>query len=62
MPIDLEKLMKLKSAPAEHTPQTGEQQIIQVPIDELVDFPPEKHRFRPATGQRLKHHHLLIYY
>ncbi|MBQ9167821.1 MAG: ParB N-terminal domain-containing protein [Oscillospiraceae bacterium] len=55
MPIDLEKLMKLSTGPAEpETPAVQEQKIIQVPIDELVDFPPEKHRFRPATGQRLK--------
>ena len=55
MPIDLEKLMKLSTGPAEpEAPAAQEQKIIQVPIDELVDFPPEKHRFRPATGQRLK--------
>lgn len=54
MPIDLEKLMKLTTAPEPEAPAAQEQKIIQVPIDELVDFPPEKHRFRPATGQRLK--------
>ena len=55
MPIDLEKLMKLSTGPVEpEAPAAQEQKIIQVPIDELVDFPAEMHRFRPATGQRLK--------
>lgn len=56
MPYDLDKLMKLTNESTEpETPAAAaEQQIIQVPIEELVDFPPEKHRFRPATGQRLK--------
>lgn len=54
MPIDLEKLMKLTTKPEEPESPAADQQIIQVPIDELVDFPPEMHRFRPATGQRLK--------
>lgn len=58
MPFDFEKLMKLSTKPAESkTPppdSVTDQQIIQVPIEELVDFPPEMHRFRPATGQRLK--------
>lgn len=55
MPFDLDKLMKLSTGPVEpEVPTAEEQKIIQVPIDELQDFPPEKHRFRPATGQRLK--------
>lgn len=54
MPIDLEKLMKLSTGPVEPDTPAADQRIIQVPIDELVDFPAEMHRFRPATGQRLK--------
>lgn len=56
MSFDLEKLMKLASGPAEpeKPAAASEQRIIQVPIEELTDFPREKHRFRPATGQRLK--------
>lgn len=58
MPFDFEKLMKLSTKPAESKApppdSVTDQQIIQVPIEELVDFPPEMHRFRPATGQRLK--------
>lgn len=54
MPIDLEKLMKLSTGPVEPEAPAADQRIIQVPIDELVDFPAEMHRFRPATGQRLK--------
>ena len=55
MPIDFEKLMKLSTGPVEpEAPAAQEQKIIQVPIDELVDFPAEMHRFRPAIGQRLK--------
>lgn len=29
-------------------------QVAQLPIEKLVDFPAEKHRFRAATGQRLE--------
>ena len=55
MSFDLNKLMKLANEPAEPEAAIApEQRIIQIPIDELVDFPPEKHRFRPASGQRLK--------
>lgn len=54
MPIDIEKLMKLTTQPKEPEAPVTEQRIIQVPIDELVDFPPQMHRFRPATGQRMK--------
>lgn len=31
-----------------------EQRIVQLGIDDLEDFPPELHKFKPATGQRLK--------
>lgn len=31
-----------------------EQRIVQIGIDDLEDFPPELHKFKPATGQRLK--------
>lgn len=54
MPIDLEKLMKLSGGAEKPEAPAEDQRIIQVPIDELVDFPAEMHRFRPATGQRLK--------
>lgn len=55
MAFNMDKLMQMASEPLEpEAPAAPEQKIIQVPIDELVDFPPEKHRFRPATGQRLK--------
>lgn len=56
MAYDLEKLMELATGPVEpETPAPAvEQRIIQVSIGELEDFPSEKHRFRPATGERLK--------
>jgi len=31
-----------------------EQRIVQIDIDALENFPPELHKFKPATGQRLK--------
>lgn len=53
MPIDLEKLLQMVNEPPEPEAEP-ERTLLQVPIDELVDFPADKHRFRPAVGQRLK--------
>lgn len=58
MPYDMEKLQQMFAGVNQpkkpEPPKAPVAQIIQVPIGELVDFPPEKHRFRPATGERMK--------
>lgn len=54
MPIDLEKLMQLKDSPAKERPTTPELTVIWLDIDQLHDFPRDKHRFKPASEQRLR--------
>ncbi len=58
MPYDIEKIMQLKDeAPELERQKAADQdavgQVRQIPTESLVDFPEEKHRFKPATGQRL---------
>lgn len=56
MPFDFDAIMSMGSA-AKHTSagsaQDPEKQIVMLQVDRLEDFPPELHKFRPATGQRL---------
>lgn len=47
-----EEAAKLEQEKAAALTQT--EQILQIPITDLVDFPPELHKFKPATGQRMK--------
>lgn len=59
MPINIEKVMRMNAEAAAREQEEAEaalrgKQIRDLPIDALEDFPPEKHRFRPATGQRLR--------
>lgn len=35
-------------------PREPEERIVQIPISELVDFPPELHKYHPATGERME--------
>ena len=57
MPFDIEKIMSMKEAEgqdqkaADITSQAL--QVIQLPLESLVNFPPELHKFKPASGQRL---------
>ncbi|MBP3673465.1 MAG: ParB/RepB/Spo0J family partition protein [Oscillospiraceae bacterium] len=65
MPYDIDAILRMNAEAAEQERQEAERQqreavtaslgkqIVQIPIGELVDFPAEKHRFKPATGQRL---------
>ena len=59
MPINIEKVMRMNAEAQRREQEEAEaalrgNQIRDLPIDALEDFPPEKHRFRPATGQRLR--------
>ena len=54
MPIDLEKLRQLKDSPAKERPTTPELTVIWLDIDQLHDFTRDKHRFKPASEQRLR--------
>ena len=58
MPFDFDAIMNMGSAAEKQTPspeaQDPEKKIVQLLIDELEDFPSELHKFRPATGPRLK--------
>lgn len=58
MPYDIEAIMKMDAEAAAKEQQflesrNQDDRIVQIPVDELVDFPPELHKFQPATGQRL---------
>ena len=57
MPYNIEAILRMNAEAAERERQEAqasqENHIVQLPVDELVDFPAERHRFQPATGQRL---------
>lgn len=57
MPFDLEKIMNmdLEAEKQQQATDTASQalQVVQLPIESLLDFPPELHKFKPASGQRL---------
>ena len=57
MPYNIEAILRMNEEAAEKERQEAqssqENHIVQLPVDELVDFPAERHRFQPATGQRL---------
>lgn len=58
MPYNIDKILQMDREAAERERLEAEaaelkERILQLPIEELIDFPAEKHRFRPATGQRL---------
>lgn len=58
MPYNIDKILQMDREAEERERQEAnaaaqEEKIIQLPVDMLVDFPAEKHRFKPATGQRL---------
>lgn len=58
MPLDIEAILRMNEEAAAKEKQsemaaTQEQRIVQISVDELHDFPPELHKFQPATGQRL---------
>lgn len=58
MPYDIDAILRMDAEAAEREREEANtalqaDRIVQISIDELEDFPPEKHKFRPATGQRL---------
>lgn len=57
MPLNIDAIMQMDSDAALEEQKTDvtaqEERIIQIPIVDLVDFPAELHKFKPATGQRL---------
>ncbi len=58
MPYDMEAVLRMaaeadRQKPAEAVPPGTEERIVWLPVDALVDFPAEKHKFQPAAGQRL---------
>ena len=58
MPYNIEKILQMDREAADRERRAAEaaeleERILQLPIEELIDFPAEKHRFKPATGQRL---------
>ena len=59
MPYDIEKILQMDREAAERERQEAEAaeqaaRIVQLPIDALTDFPADKHKYRPATGERLE--------
>ena len=59
MPYNIEKILQMDREAAERERREAEaaeleERILQFPIDSLVDFPPEIHKYRPATGERLE--------
>lgn len=54
MALNIEKLLKMSEPQLDDALQTvQEDKILWLPVSELQVFPSDKHRFRPATGQRL---------
>ena len=58
MPLNIDAIMRMneeaeKQERVEAENAVQEERIVQIAIDDLVDFPAELHKFRPATGQRL---------
>lgn len=58
MPYNIEKILQMDREAADQERRAAEaaeleERILQLPVEELIDFPAEKHRFKPATGQRL---------
>lgn len=59
MAYNIDKILKMDQEAAERERQrqeaaAQEEKIVQLPIDMLVDFPPEIHKYRPAAGERLE--------
>ena len=59
MDYDIDAILKMDAEAAEKEQWNAdaaerEERIIWLPIDDLVDFPQELHKFKPATGQRLR--------
>lgn len=53
---NIDAILRMNAEDAERERQAEaaqEERILQIPIEELEDFPAERHRFKPATGQRL---------
>lgn len=58
MPYNIEKILQMDREAADQERRAAEaaeleERILQLPVEELIDFPAEKHRFKPAAGQRL---------
>lgn len=58
MPYNIEAILRMNAEAAERerleAQSSQENHIVQLPVDELVDFPAERHRFQPAARQRLE--------